>query len=86
MMFKRRPQLLRSVDWDVVRAAQHMMELHGARAAGVADERAERASNLASVRQWHAIAVTIRRLEEGDDADVDEPTRQQRGRAPCRAS
>jgi hypothetical protein len=85
-MRKRRPHLLRHMDWDVVRAAQHMMEVHGTRAAGVADERAGRASDLVAVKQWHAIAVAIRRLEDSDDPDGGAVTRQRRGRAPCRAS
>jgi hypothetical protein len=85
-MRKRRPQLLRHMDWDVVRAAQHMMEVHGARAAGVANERAERATDLVAVKQWYAIAVAIRTLEERKDPDGGEATRQRPGRAPCRAS
>lgn len=85
-MRKRRPQLLRYMDWDVVRAAQHMMEVHGARASGVANERAERATDLVAVKQWYAIAVAVRTLEERRDLAGGEPTRQRWGRAPCRAS
>jgi len=49
-------------DWGLVRAAQHMIEIHGARSAAVAVLRAERAEDDDVRRRWRRIATTIRKL------------------------
>lgn len=50
-------------DWDVVRAAQGMIEQHGDKAAATADARSENAVDLNAVRCWRTIAETIRALQ-----------------------
>ena len=58
----RKPSLLD--EWDVVRAAQHMVEVHGRDAAATAAHRAETARDLDLVRRWRAIAAAIREIAE----------------------
>jgi hypothetical protein len=58
----KRPTMLD--DWDVVRAAQHMIELHAGRAAAVAKERASHSDGIPQVKRWQAIASAIKELEE----------------------
>jgi hypothetical protein len=55
-------------DWDVVRAAQHMIEVHGLQAAATAELRAASARELALVRQWRAIAEAIRAINRSANA------------------
>ena len=57
----RKPTLLD--EWDVVRAAQHMVEVHGKQAAATAERRAETATDINLVRRWRAIATAIRDIE-----------------------
>jgi hypothetical protein len=57
----RRPSLLDQ--WDVVRAAQHMVEVHGKQAAATAEHRAEGARDINLVRRWRVIAAAIREIE-----------------------
>jgi hypothetical protein len=52
----------RSDDWELVRAAQHMIETHGPRSAEIAAARAERAQEGEVKRRWQKIAYTIRGL------------------------
>jgi DNA-binding response OmpR family regulator len=60
---RRRPKAVATDDWDLVRAAKHMIDIYGARAAWVAEDRAENASELEVIRRWHAIASKIRALQ-----------------------
>lgn len=53
-----------SDDWDMVRAAQHMLEVHGKQAFSIAEQRASTTNELVFVKRWHAIAATIREIEE----------------------
>jgi hypothetical protein len=57
----RKPNLLD--DWDVVRAAQHMIESYSDRAASVATERADNAGGLPHMKRWLAIAAAISKLQ-----------------------
>lgn len=56
----RKPTLLD--EWDVVRAAQHMVEVHGRQAVATAEHRAETADDINLVRRWRAIAAAIREI------------------------
>jgi hypothetical protein len=49
-------------DTELVRAAQHMIETHGARSADIAADRADRAQEREVKRRWQKIAYTIRGL------------------------
>jgi hypothetical protein len=57
----RKPTLLD--EWDVVRAAQHMVEVHGKHAVATAEQRAEAADAIDLVRRWRAIAAAIRDID-----------------------
>jgi hypothetical protein len=57
----RKPTLLD--EWDLVRAAQHMIEQYGGRAAETAERRADASRELQFVKRWQAIAETIRILQ-----------------------
>ena len=48
------------VPWDVVRAARHMMEIHGKDAVRTAERRAENADDVNVSKRWRAIAAAIR--------------------------
>ncbi|HUK59353.1 MAG TPA: hypothetical protein VLV50_08995 [Stellaceae bacterium] len=61
-----RPTLLD--DWEVVRAAQHMIEIHGGGAAEKAEQRSAAALELQYVKRWKAIADVIRMLNGIDPA------------------
>jgi succinate dehydrogenase/fumarate reductase flavoprotein subunit len=54
-------------DWDLVRAAQHMIEVHDKRAEAMAEQRAANARDLGIEKRWRQIAATIRAilLQEG---------------------
>ena len=58
----RKPTLLD--EWDVVRAAQHMVEVHGRKAVATAVHRAETARDLDLARRWRAIAAAIRDIAD----------------------
>ena len=49
-------------EWELVRAAQHMIETHGTRSAEIASDRAERSQEGEVKRRWQKIAYTIRGL------------------------
>jgi hypothetical protein len=48
---------------DLIRAAEHMIELHGEKACAIARRRAEDACELTHVKRWRAIASAIEELE-----------------------
>ena len=58
----RKPNLLD--EWDVVRAAQHMLEVHGKEAFLTAEQRAEAANDIQFEKRWRAIAAAIRKIED----------------------
>jgi hypothetical protein len=53
-------------DWDVVRAAQHMIEAHGRNAARIAYRRADEATEIQVVQRWRAIAQAISKIDHRD--------------------
>jgi DNA-binding response OmpR family regulator len=65
-MAARKPTLLD--DWDVMRAAQHMIESHGVRAADTARIRAEQTRELAVAKRWHAIADAVANMAREREA------------------
>jgi hypothetical protein len=50
--------------WDMVRAAQHMLEVHGKQAFSIAERRAGDANEPVFVKRWRDIATTIREIEQ----------------------
>jgi hypothetical protein len=52
----------------LVRAAQHMIEVHGQTAAAIAEQRASQSDDLLTVRRWYAIAETIREMRRAKDS------------------
>ena len=60
----RKPSLLD--EWNVVRAAEHMIETHGGDAARIAEERAEASRELHAEKRWRAIAHAIREIGPRD--------------------
>jgi hypothetical protein len=52
-------------EWDAVRAAQHMLEVHGKEAIAIAERRADAAADLNAEKRWRTIASTIREVEHG---------------------
>lgn len=56
------------MDAGLVRAAQHMIEAYGGRAATIAQSRSDNACDLSVVRRWRVIAMAIGRLQDGAQA------------------
>lgn len=52
-------------EWDVVRAAQHMIEVHGKQAIEIAQKRSEASVDVELMKRWRAIAATIREMQDG---------------------
>jgi hypothetical protein len=59
---KHRPKPTLLDDWDVVRAAQHMIEVHGPQATVVAERRAEMSDDVTLMRRWRAIGSAVSAL------------------------
>jgi hypothetical protein len=50
-------------NWDLVRAVEHLIEVHGSTVARVAHERAARSSQIEQEMRWRTIAETVKELQ-----------------------
>ncbi len=53
-----------SADPDTIRAAYHMIENHGARAALVAEQRSANSASGEAAATWERVARAIRKIED----------------------